>query len=90
MTITATINSISFVSAFNLQSHISRFYSFTRVASDFGEVIPVLHWEFLIFLLINLLLFLSARYGKYGVMIGLEVLTTGFVQPRIARRQAKS
>ena len=40
--------------------------------------------------ILNLLLFSSARYGKYGVMIGLEALTKCFVQAHIAHCQAKS
>ena len=43
-----------------------------------------------ILFIINLLLFLSVRYGKYGTMIVIEALATCFVQARIARRQAKS
>ena len=46
--------------------------------------------EFQYFLcIINFLPFLSFRYGKYNVMIGLEALTTCFVQTCITHRQEK-
>lgn len=69
MAITVTITSISFPALFDLYFQVSGFYSFTRAdvyqASDFGVAIShILQRESLISLLIKLLLFLSARYGK--------------------------